>query len=47
MKAVKILAVDGGYKFAGSKTEQYSGRKVVFADAVAELEVLVKHYAEG
>ena len=47
LQAVEILAVDGRHEFAGCEAFEDARWKVVFADAGAELEVLVEHDAEG
>jgi hypothetical protein len=39
--------VDRGHEFACCETQEHARRDVVFADAVAELEILVEHGAEG
>jgi hypothetical protein len=39
--------MDWGYEFAGCETEEHARGEVVFLDALAELEVLVEHCAEG
>jgi len=44
LQAVKVLAVDGWHEFACCETGEHMRRKVVLANAVAELEVLVEHY---
>lgn len=39
--------MDGRDEAAGGEAEDHAGGEVVFADAVAQLEVLVEHGAEG
>ena len=39
--------MDRRYEFAGCETEKDAWRDIMFADAVAELKVLVEHRAEG
>ncbi len=39
--------MDGRDEAAGGEAEEDAGGKVVFAEAVAELEVLVEHGAQG
>jgi hypothetical protein len=46
LQAVKILAVNWWYEFACCETGENMRRKVVLANAVAELEVLVEHCRE-
>ncbi len=47
LQAVQIPAVNRWHEAAGCQAQDDAGRKVMFADAVAELEVLVEHGAEG
>ena len=46
LKAVQILAVNWWHEFACCETGEHMRRKVVLANAVAELEVLVEHCRE-
>lgn len=46
LHAVQIAAMDRRYKTAGDKAEYDARGEVVFAKALAELEVLVEHCAE-
>lgn len=46
LHAVQVAAVDGGHESAGDKTEYHPRREVVFAETMAQLEVLVEHCAE-
>ena len=39
--------MDWWYEFASCETKKHAWRKVVLADAVTELEILVEHGAEG
>lgn len=39
--------MDGRDEAAGDEAEDYAGSEVVFSEAVAQLEVLVEHGAEG
>lgn len=39
--------MNGGHEAAGKEAEDDLGRKVVFPEAMAELEVLVEHGAKG
>lgn len=47
LQAIEAFAVDGRDEAAGGEAEEDAGGEVVFADAVAELEVLVEHGAKG
>jgi hypothetical protein len=47
LEGIKVFAVDRGHEFACCETQEHARRDVVFADAVAELEILVEHGAEG
>jgi hypothetical protein len=46
LETVKVFAVDGGNEAASNETEKDARGKVVFAEAVAEFEIFVKHGAE-
>jgi hypothetical protein len=46
LQAVKVLAVDGWHEFSCCKTGEHMRRKVVLANSVAKLEVLVEHCRE-
>ena len=46
LQAIEAFAVDGGHEAAGDETENDSGREVVFAESVAELEVLIERCTE-
>lgn len=47
LQAVQVLAVDGRHEAPRDEAEEDTGRDVVFADAVAELAVLVEHVPEA
>ena len=44
---LEIFSVDGRHEFACCKTKEDARGRVMFADAVAKLEILVEHSAEG
>src|SRR5438034_11022768 len=47
LQAVEVLAVNRRHESTSCEIEDHARRKIVFADTMAKLEVLVKHGSEG